>query len=87
MAKIAPQLKAMIEDFVDSLAADVVRERVFLWGEHVSGKPSENSDIRLVVISPSFEGRTVTNGWRCWQSTPCWSTPSSRPGVILRKSC
>ena len=57
MAKIAPQLKAMIEDFVDSLAADVVLERVFLWGGHVSGKPSEHSDIRLVVISPSFEGK------------------------------
>lgn len=57
MAKIAPRLKAIIEDFVESLAADVVPERVFLWGDHLSGKPSEHSDIRLVVISASFEGK------------------------------
>lgn len=56
MAKAASELKAAVTSFIDLLSQDMIVEKVFLWGDYVSGKPAEHSAINLVVVSPAFEG-------------------------------
>lgn len=56
MAKTESQLRAIIKAFIGRLSQDMDVEKVFLWGDYVSGKPAEHSDVRLVVISEAFAG-------------------------------
>jgi hypothetical protein len=61
MAKTPADLKAVIDAFVIALNEKLSVERIILWGDYAAGTPSGDSDIRLVVISPSFKERERTS--------------------------
>jgi len=55
MVKAAPELNEIILRFVTSLGEAIQVEKVILWGDYAEGHPQEHSDIRLMVISPTFD--------------------------------
>ena len=55
MGKKPAELKHSIKKYVEALEPEVKVEKVFLSGDYASGDPGPYSDIRLVVISPSFD--------------------------------
>jgi predicted nucleotidyltransferase len=57
MAKTTLELTNSIEEYVEALERQVQVSKVFLTGDYARGTASDHSDIRLVVISPSFEGK------------------------------
>ena len=56
MVKTAVERKRSITDFVAAIGQKIVVRKVFLWGAYAERKASENSEVRLMVIAPSFEG-------------------------------
>ena len=75
MVKTPVQLKKSIEGYVGALSRHIIVERVFLWGAYTEGNANEHSDIRLMVISPSFEGvaegeRIAVLGRTSWRVDP-----------------
>jgi hypothetical protein len=56
VVKTTPDLKTTIDAFVSALSEKIEVDRVFLWGAYAEDKATEDSDIRLIVISPSFDG-------------------------------
>ena len=56
MVKTAIDLRKLVGRFVELLSRDIVVDRVILSGDYAQGSETDDSDIWLLVISPSFEG-------------------------------
>jgi predicted nucleotidyltransferase len=49
---------SIIQKFKQALEVNIRVEQLILFGSYASGTAREDSDIDLVVISPSFSGKT-----------------------------
>ncbi|MFZ5516486.1 MAG: nucleotidyltransferase domain-containing protein [Candidatus Zhuqueibacterota bacterium] len=49
---------SIVHKFKQALEATIRVEQLILFGSHAGGTAREDSDIDLVVISPSFSGKT-----------------------------
>ena len=56
MVKTAIDIEAIVSRFVQALERQIVVDRVILSGDYACEAATEESDIWLLVISPSFEG-------------------------------
>lgn len=46
-----------LREFVSAVSAKVGVKAVFLFGSRASGRPRKDSDVDLVIVSPSFRGK------------------------------
>jgi hypothetical protein len=60
MVRRRGDLRSIVADFVDALKPKVNVEKVLLTGNYAGGDLATRSDVRLIVVSRSFEGRTPT---------------------------
>ena len=60
MVTTASELAAAIDEFVHLLEKGLHVEAVILFGSHARGTAHEDSDIDLAVISPDFEGLSMS---------------------------
>ena len=60
MVRRRSDLRSIVADFVEALKPNLNVDRVLLTGNYAGGDLETRSDIRLVVVSRSFEGRTPT---------------------------
>ncbi|MDO8616259.1 MAG: nucleotidyltransferase domain-containing protein [Dehalococcoidia bacterium] len=56
MVVAATELEAVIGEFVRLLAAAINVDAIVLYGSYANGRPHEDSDIDVAVISTDFEG-------------------------------
>ena len=56
------QIKELIKRFVEELRKEIPVEKVLLFGSYAQGHPNKDSDIDLIIVSPSFaKGRHITH--------------------------
>ncbi|MGB9887140.1 MAG: nucleotidyltransferase domain-containing protein [Moorellales bacterium] len=56
-ASSAPEIGALIKSYLQTLSSlGVEVSKAYLFGSHAKGNAREDSDIDLIVVSPSFEG-------------------------------
>jgi hypothetical protein len=60
MVRRRGDLRTIIADFVEAVKPRVSVDRVLLTGNYAGGDLETRSDVRLIVVSRSFEGRTPT---------------------------
>ena len=56
MVKTAIDLERTVESFAKTLSKLIKVDRIILAGDYAKGKATDDSDIWLLVISPSFTG-------------------------------
>ena len=60
MVRRSRDLRTIVGSFIEALKPKVNVDRVLLTGNYAGGDLETRSDIRLIVVSRSFEGRTPT---------------------------
>jgi predicted nucleotidyltransferase len=60
MVKTTSEVDSLVRRFVERLKRQIVVDRVFVVGRYAFDKAHDDSDLRLVVISPTFEGMNLT---------------------------
>jgi predicted nucleotidyltransferase len=61
VVKTAIDVRKLVDRFVALAEEQIVVEKVILSGEYARGVATDHSDIRLLVISSSFEGMEWTS--------------------------
>jgi uncharacterized protein len=62
MSKKETKVDSIIRCFTEELKKDIPVEKVLLFGSYAKDNPKPDSDIDLIVVSPSFaKGRYITH--------------------------
>lgn len=56
------KVKKIIQRFIEELRKEIPVEKILLFGSYAQGHPTKDSDIDLIVVSPSFvKGRYISH--------------------------
>ena len=62
MAKNKNKVDTLIKLFVEELKKEIPVEKILLFGSYAKGESNQESDIDLIVVSPSFaKGKYITH--------------------------
>ncbi len=65
MVETTNQINLIVEAFVAALEAqDIAVEKALLFGSHARGTANKDSDVDLIIVSPSFYKMP---NWRRWE--------------------
>ena len=65
MVETTNQINLIVEAFVAALEAqDIAVEKALLFGSHAKGTANKDSDVDLIIVSPSFYKMP---NWRRWE--------------------